>query len=260
MKCKLFIAGIAVFFGALTSHVQAQWGDLTATFILDGKAPESKPLTVTKDQQVCGNTIPDDSLIVSSSGGIANVIVAIYLKETDPLPPIHDDYKKSAGEKVELDNHKCRFEPHIAVLRVGQPLILKNSDAVGHNTKIDVLNNTPVNPIIPSNAQLEQKFNMEERLPANVSCSIHPWMSAKLVVKKHPYVGVSDKDGKLTIKNMPVGKWSLQVWHESSGYVSEVKQDGKAAKWAKGRVEFTVKAGANSLGEVKVPPTAFKKS
>ena len=47
MKTKLIVAGIAVLFGVLTSQAQAQWGDLTATFILDGKAPESKTQAVT---------------------------------------------------------------------------------------------------------------------------------------------------------------------------------------------------------------------
>ena len=83
-------------------------------------------------------------------------------------------------------------------------------------------------------------------------------MKGYLVVKEHPYVGVSDKDGKLTLKNVPAGKWSFQVWQEALGFVSEVKQDGKATKWEKGRVELTIKAGANDLGEVKIPAGAFK--
>lgn len=261
MKCKWMIALVAVLIGATASHVQAQWGDLNATFSVDGKAPAIKDLVVTKDGEVCGKSIVDDSLLISSgNGGIANIIVSLFLGPTDPLPPIHDDYKKAAGEKVVLDNKKCRFEPHIAVVQVGQALVLKNSDPVGHNTKVDVLANTPVNPIIPSNAQIEQKFTVEERLPANVSCSIHPWMTAKLVVKKHPYVGVTDANGKLTIKNLPVGKWTLQVWHESAGYLQEVKVGGQAAKWSKGRAEVTVKAGENNWGEIKVPFAAFKKS
>ena len=92
-----------------------------------------------------------------------------------------------------------------------------------------------MNPIIPSFAQLKQEVTTEEKLPTNVGCSIHPWMTAKLVVKKHPYVGVTDENGKLTIKNMPAGKWTLQVWQEVRRlYVTEAKQDGKATKWAKG--------------------------
>ena len=65
------------------------------------------------------------------------MIVSIFLGPSDPVPPIHEDYKKAAKEPVILDNLKCRFHPHVAVLQVGQPLILKNSDSVGHNTKID---------------------------------------------------------------------------------------------------------------------------
>lgn len=174
-----------------------------------------------------------------TNGGVANVVVYIYVKPGGAKPAAHADYAKTAADKIELDNKNCRFEPHIAVVRTGQTLVLKNSDPVGHNTKIDFLSNTPQNPIIPGSAMMAMKpeaTKLEEKLPASVSCSIHPWMQAKLVVKDNPYVAVSDKDGKISIKNIPAGTWTFQIWHEKVGFVSKVKVGGAAKEWAKGRV------------------------
>ena len=59
-------------------------------------------------------------------------------------------------------------------------------------------------------------------MPVKVACNIHPWMNAWLVVKDHPYMAVSDDNGKLEIKNLPAGEWSFQIWQEKAGYLREV--------------------------------------
>ncbi|MFO0868226.1 MAG: hypothetical protein U0935_04705 [Pirellulales bacterium] len=253
-------ASLAVVLGFVATATAADWGDLTLQFVLDGKAPAAKPLTVNKDTEVCGqHKLVDEGLTIGSNGGIAHVFV--YLR---PAPgakvAIHPDLQKLAGTEVVLDNKGCRFEPHAAVVWTSQVLLLRNSDPIGHNTKIDVLDNTPVNPIIPAGAMVKQKFAKDERLPASVSCSIHPWMTAKLLVRETPYAAVSDATGKITIPKLPAGKWQFQIWHELAGFVTEAKDgSGKAVKWAKGRADFEVKAGGTDLGTFKVAPTVFTK-
>ena len=82
-------------------------------------------------------------------------------------------------------------------------------------------------------------------------------MSGYLVIRESPYMGVSDENGKLVIKNLPVGKWTFQFWHEKAGNVRNVQLNGEATEWPKGRVELTIKSGANALGEIKLAPAAF---
>jgi hypothetical protein len=250
---------------ALTGAIgAAEWGDLTGTFIYGGKAPEPAALKVDKDVAVCGkHKLVDESLVVGADGGIKNIVVFLYLKEGDKAPPIHPSYEESAKDDVVLDNRNCRFEPRVALLRTTQKLVIKNSDPVGHNTKIDCLNNTGINPLIPAGAQFDQHFTAVERVPSIVSCNIHPWMSARVLIKDHPYMAVTDDAGKFTIKNLPVGKWTFQVWQEKAGYVQEVSLDGKKTKWQRGRVEVEIKASGedmpNSLGTLKLAPEVFKK-
>lgn len=238
----------------------AEWGDLVLSFKYDGKAPPAKAANVNKDVEVCGkHMVKDEELLVNAdNGGLSNVVVWLYLEKGAKKPAIHESYSEDEKAEVNFDNEKCRFEPHIRVVRTSQTLLIGNKDTIGHNTNIAASANPPSNTLVPANGKLKQNMKSEERLPAPVSCNIHPWMKGYLVVKDTPYVGVSDQDGKLVIKNLPAGKHTFVAWHEKAGYLSKVTLDGKAASWSKGRFDVTVKAGENDMGEAKVKPDAFK--
>lgn len=240
---------------ASSSLSAAEWGDLKLKFVYDGSAPAATPINVNKDPQFCGQFgLVDESLVVNKeNGGIANVIAYLYTR-SGPKPEVHPDYAAAASAKVVLDNNKCRFEPHVLLLQTTQTLVMKNTDSVGHNTNYSTFTNPPQNILIPSGGEVEQTLSEPERLPAKVACNIHPWMTSWLVVQDNPYAGVSDKDGELVIKNLPVGKWTFQFWQEAGGYVAKVKQGGKATEWSRGRLEVTIKPGMNDLGEIKYKP------
>ncbi len=254
---RIFVSILALL---LTSNVVAEeWGDLSATFVYGGDAPTASLLTATKDQEVCGKQkLFDESVVVNSgNNGIANVVGYLYLKRGAEAP-IHESYAETAGAEVPLDNLDCRFDPHICAMRTSQTLLIGNKDPIGHNTKIDAAKNPAVNDIIPADGSTTKKFEIEERLPVRVSCSIHPWMNGWLLVKENPYFAVSDADGKLEIKNLPAGTWTFQFWHEVPGYIADVSKDGAAEQWKKGRVEIEIKAGDNDLGQIEIPASVFK--
>lgn len=230
------------------------WGNLKGKFIVVG-APEPAKVKVTADPQYCGKyDLVDESVVAGPNGELANVILLPYVKRGDQPPTPHESYAADADATVLLNNLHCRFEPHVATLRTSQTLDIKNSDTVGHNTKIDVKSpNTAFNSIIPPGDTKDVKMEAAERLPVHVSCSIHPWMKAYLVVTDTPYVGVTGKDGEFEIKDLPAGKHTFIVWQEKAGYLSDVEVDGKATKWTRGRVEVVIKdKETTDLGEVKV--------
>lgn len=252
---------LAILLTAISNHAFADgWGHVKGKFTYDGTAPKAAPLIITKDAQVCGvgKSFSRELVVNPDNNGIENVVVYLYLKRGKTVD-VHPSYEETAAKEVVLDNSKCRFEPHILLLRTSQTLVLGNEDAVAHNAKIDSIKNPPANNLIPANSSIKHKFNKAEILPVTVSCSVHPWMNARAVVKDHPYMASSDADGSFEIKNLPAGKHTLQLWHEKSGYVSEAKQDGKSVKWKRGRVEVEVKDGqAVDLGEIKLSKV-FKK-
>jgi plastocyanin len=265
MRQSWIARGLAVL-AVLALAVSAQaagWGTLKGKFVVDGKAPAPSKLKVDKDVAVCapGGAAPlDESLVVGGKGELANVVVGIFVKTGGKKPDIHESYKAELEKPVEFDNKVCRFEPRVQTLRVGQTLILKNGDTVGHNVKGDLLKNEPFNDNLPSKAEIKKTgIKSAENLPANISCSIHPWMRGFLVVRDDPYVAVSAEDGTFEIKNIPAGTWTFRAWHERPGYVKSVKLKGKTTAWDKGQFEVKIEDGKEvDLGEIGVPADLLK--
>ncbi len=236
------------------------WGDLKGRFIFDGKPPVPSPLEITKDEEFCGqHAVFDESLLVNpENGGLANTIVFLYTRYGQPLPRIHKSYAETAGSQVVMENSKCRFEPHICVMRTTQTLLISNSDRVGHNMKADMLTNPSFNQTIPSGNGLEIQFAMPERKPAAVTCSIHPWMKGWLMIQATPYIAISDKNGEFHLRHLPAGTWTFQAWHEKPGNVDKVSLQGQSTIWSKGRFEVTIQAETTTdLGEIKISPDLF---
>ena len=235
------------------------WGTLKGRFVYDGTPPSSLKLTPTKDLSVCGkHELYNESLIVNPENrGIQNVVIFMYTKKGQ-TPPIHESYASTATDKVTLDNEFCRFNNHITVMRTTQTLLVRNLDAVGHNTKIDMMSNTAINPILPANGDLQEQFPKAERLPVPVSCSIHPWMNGFLLVKDHPYVAVTNENGEFEIPNLPSGNWTFQVWQEKCKAIKEVQLAGAKTEWKRGRFDQAIIEGETNLGEILVSPAVFE--
>jgi len=232
------------------------WGTIKGRFKFGGTAPTAAELKADKDVEVCGkHKLVNEELAVGADGGVANVVVFVRDKDVK----VHPDLLATKSEKAVVDNASCRFEPHVLMVQTGQPLVLKNSDSVGHNSNIATLKNPPSNSLIPSGGETTVTFASEEAIPAQLTCNIHPWMKAWLVVRPNPYGAVSKADGTFEIKNLPAGDVELQIWHEKAGYVGEMTINGKAEKIAKGRKKIKVAGGDNDLGEMVLDANLFKK-
>jgi plastocyanin len=240
---------------ASTSASADDWGTIKGRFKFGGPAPTAAELKADKDVEVCGkHKLLNEELTVGADGGVANVVVFVR----DKLTKIHPD-AAAAKDPVTVDNKDCRFEPHVSFVQVGQPLILKNSDSVGHNSNVATLKNPPSNSLIAAGSESTITFKAEEAIPAQVTCNIHPWMKAWVLVRPNPYAAVSLADGSFEIKNVPAGDIELQLWHEKAGYIGEISVKGKAEKIAKGRKKIKVAAGDNDLGEMVLDANLFKK-
>ncbi len=232
------------------------WGTIKGTFKFGGTAPTAAELKADKDVEVCGkHKLLSEELVVGADGGVANVVVFVRDKDVK----VHPDLASLKDTPVEMDNKDCRFSPHVAFVQVGQSLKLKNSDTVGHNSNVATIKNPPSNSLIAAGADSTVTFAAEEAIPAQVTCNIHPWMKAWVVVRPNPYAAVSAEDGSFEIKNVPAGDVELQLWHEKAGYIGEIKVSGKAEKIAKGRKKMKVKSGDNDLGEMVLDASLFKK-
>ena len=240
---------------AVSSARADEWGTIKGKFVFKGDSPAAAELKADKDVEVCGkHKLLAEELVVGADKAIANVVVFVR----DKGVKVNPELAGAAKEKVELDNKDCRFEPHVVFVQTGQELVIKNSDTVGHNSNVSTIKNPASNSLIPAGGSAPLKFAVEEAIPASVTCNIHPWMKAWVVVRGNPYAAVSKPDGSFEIKGVPVGEIELQLWHEKAGNLAEVgTAKGKADK--KGRIKVKVEAAGTDLGDIAVEPASFKK-
>lgn len=251
-----FVLAIAV---SQNAFAQTEWSTLSAKFVYDGEAPKLEKLSLNKDIEVCikKHPVSEDLVVHAQNKGIQNVVVYLELKASQKLPAPHPDDAKAATEKIRIDNQFCRFEPHIAVVRTGRPVILGNEDPIAHSVLANLVFNAPFNVSIQGEGSLEYTFERPERRPCDLTCPIHSWIKGFVVVKDHPYVGVSNKDGLLEIKNIPTGKWTFQFWHERPGYVKRLALKNQTIEDRKGLYELEILAGKNDLGTINMSAVDF---
>lgn len=235
------------------------WATIRGQFVFDGTPPQMQPYGVTKEPEVCteGGKAPlqETLLVDSGSKGIKNVVV--YLRDASRV------HESAAAKKdaVEFDQKRCVFLTHVAAITVGQPLMIKNSDPIGHNTNIV---GTGFNPTVPAGGAVPFNVQREMSVPNEVKCGIHPWMTAYLLARKDGYFAVTDAQGNFEIANVPAGEpLEFQVWHESgaaagSGLVGTTP-DAKDVKWStRGRMSLTLQPDEKKELKVVVPAKAFR--
>src|SRR5262249_51376911 len=152
--------------------------------------------------------------------GVRWAIVSLAPPPEMKALPIHPDLQPLPKTGVEIDQPCCAFIPHVVAMRQGQDLTIKNSAAFLHNANLagsPKAGNTGFNVAIASGGKHVAAGLKAQKLPINLSCTVHPWMNARIGVFDHPYFAVTDADGKFEIKNAPAGTYRIRVWHEKNG-------------------------------------------
>lgn len=235
------------------------WATLKGRFVFDGTPPEMQSYNVNKDLGACTTNgkapLQENILVDSSTKGLANV--AIYVRKASR---VHETAQSTEGNE-EFDQKECVFLSHVYPFVLGDTMVIKNSDPVGHNTNISGKNG--FNQTIPANASTEFKPQKEEAVPVGVACSIHPWMKAYFLPRENGYVAVSGEDGSFEIPNLPAGEaLEFQVWHESAngpgGALVLSTPEAKELKWSgKGRFKMKLGEDEEKVLEISVPAAAL---
>ncbi len=238
------------------------WATLVGQFIYEGDppAPQRKQGVGGDDLAYCtanGYPMVESLQVDSTSKGIANVV--IFARS---VPRVHEDVESVPDTGPVFDQENCTFVTHVLAARVGQEIVLKNSDRVGHNTKIGGKSANQLNETIEGGAQTTYAPQVEEALPVPVACSIHPWMNAYLLPRSNGYFAVTDRDGSFSIPNLPAGvELEFQVWHElagGSGMLALSTPKAKELSWSrKGRFKITLNADETHELNLLVPPDAL---
>jgi hypothetical protein len=199
----------------------ADGGSISGRVTLNGAAPEPEILKV-----------PSDELLVSSSGGVQNVILRIE--------------KIAAGKDWDLpaaeftyDQKKCAFIPRIMIIKPKMAGAVLNSDSVGHNFHTISKGVYNINKKIQPGSKLaitDKKIRKTGMVKAK--CDIHSWMGGAWWVADNPYTVLSDADGNFKLTNVPPGKYSIAIWHEKLG---ESKQQVEVGAGADTKMDVVLK-------------------
>lgn len=174
------------------------------------KEATQKPIRVTIDPGVCGQTVPDESIVVDGSGHLANVVVTV--------PGV----KAQQPAEAPFTNDKCRFVPRVTFMRPNGMVKMTSKDATLHtmhaagadgkaffNVSVPVPNMTLSRPIDKAGI-------------ATLSCSTHTWMRGYLHVSEE-LSAASGVDGKFRLDGVPAGTYTLKIWHEALKVAAPVK-------------------------------------
>lgn len=189
-------------------------GTVTGRIVFDGTPPSPRMLKVDKDPDVCGGNRPSEELLVGKSGGIKNVVVSIS--------GIKKGKKWNLSKKFVFDQKKCRFVPHVLLIRPKAKGKVLNSDSVGHNFHTVSKGIYNINKKIKANGKMKvRKKKIKKSGKIRVKCDLHTWMGGWWIVAESPYTELSDEAGKFTITDVPAGKYTLKVWQEKLGALEQ---------------------------------------
>ncbi len=178
----------------------AQTGSVTGTISTTAKG--AVPIRVTIDQKVCGAELPDEAIVATAQGQLANAVVILT------------GVKRAAGAEGTVMNDKCRFAPRVQLARPNSSVKTSSKDPVLHTTQAQLENGRTIfNVAIPvPGITISKPIGAAGVIRLN--CNTHPWMRGWMVVTDEA-AAISGADGRFTIDNVPPGTYEARVWHEA---------------------------------------------
>jgi plastocyanin len=185
---------------------------LSGTVSLTGKRPKPRKIDTSADP-ACTQASPNlaTEWVSGHKGKLANVFV--YVKSA-----ALDAYAFEMPDATAILEHKgCRFVPHLLGLRVGQQLVVVNSDVTTHNTHPTPKVNPEWNRSQSAGGDpITSSFKRSEVF-IPFKCNQHPWEKAYVGVFDHPFFAITDADGNYRIEGLPPGQYTVVAWHELFG-------------------------------------------
>ena len=201
----------AVLSGCCAWPDRALAGIIKGKVVFVGAVPAPRKIDVTIDQYVCGTGKDAGDLLLSSQKEIGNAVVWLENPPADAAWPARAD-------KVEMDQKACVYVPRIVLVPAGGTVDFLNSDRLLHNIHATPKDNVSFNRTQPKNRTISVTFAKPEII--KITCDLHAWMEAWVVVAAHPFYAITGADGQFEFDNLPPGNYRLKVWQERLGMSS----------------------------------------
>lgn len=194
-------------------------GTVEGHVTFNGPVPPIPQVKTTKNQDVCGKTVPDPKATVVNPKDHGVEWAVVYLENVPA--------GKAPADTYAIANKGCSFQPHVLAAMQGKTFELENKDPVLHNTHIRFMGRTLINVALsfhegdPMYHPLMNPRILQHSGLVNVNCDAHEWMAGYIQVLTNPYFAVTGADGSYKITDVPPGSYTVKVWHENLGDKTE---------------------------------------
>lgn len=172
---------------------------------------QSTPLPVTIKVEIVNPKTGKVSVSANGETDASNAV--IWLTPLDaatgsaPIaPPAHPAPQVAQTNKS--------FAPHVSVVQVGMQVQFPNKDPFLHN--VFSLFDGKRFDLGFYEAGSSKTVHFDKPGVSFLFCNIHPEMSAAVVTVDTPYFAISDRSGRVSLSNVPAGRYQLNVWYERS--------------------------------------------
>jgi plastocyanin len=147
--------------------------------------------------------------------GVINAVVWVEGVPHDLIPK----ERWKVNQVAEMAQKNLAFVPHVLPVVVGTTVAFPNDDGVFHN----VFSTSGVHKfdlgLYPQGKSRSTVF--EQPGIVQISCNVHAQMSAYVVVLDEPYFTVPNARGGYELTDLPLGDYTVKVWHPDLGSISQ---------------------------------------
>lgn len=135
------------------------------------------------------------------------------------LVPQQDSREGSSVARVAKRHYRMlqenkTFEPKLLVVPLGSIVDFPNLDPWFHNVFSLYQGKRFDLGLYQAGAEKEVVFDRPG--PSFLFCNIHPQMVAVVLTVNSDFFGISDKSGRVLIRHVPAGRYSMHAWYESA--------------------------------------------
>ena len=184
---------------------------LTGTIDFDGVFPADTVIQLPADAAGCGQRITDHR-VQHTGTRIGGAVVWLTDIRTGKALPL--------GRRFELVNEDCMLSPQVQAVVAPATLNIASEDVALHRDRIINVGTGELEGIAPFNdngevVPFDRMLDGTEQL--EITCDLHPWAKAWILVLDHPYFAASEKNGSFSIDDIPPGTYHVKAWHPLLG-------------------------------------------
>jgi Polysaccharide lyase family 4, domain II len=190
-------------------------GRLSGTIDFDGVIPPDSVIELPADQMGCGKSITDRRVERTGTkiGGVVVWLTDIRSGKALPLE-----------RRFELANEDCVLNPRIQAVFAPATLNVASEDVALHRNRFINVGTGQVEAIAPFNdngevVPFDKLLDKTEQL--EITCEVHPWAKAWILVFDHPYFATTAKTGTFAIDDIPPGTYHVKAWHPLLGIAEQ---------------------------------------